>query len=138
MIIVDTNVISELMRSSPKPEVISWIDKQDATLLFVTTITIAEIIYGIKVLPEGNRRRALEDSFNRALDAAFKHRILSFDESAAHLYGDVMGKRKLSGKPLSIPDGQIASIALAHNFSVATRNIKDFEGGGLNLLNPFV
>ncbi len=137
MIIIDTNIISEMMKTSPNLKVISWIDKQDATLLYITTITIAEIAYGINVLPEGNRRRSLEDSFYKALEAAFKHRILSFDEAAAHLYGKVMGQRKLRGRPLSMPDGQIAAIALMNNFSIATRNIKDFVGCEVNLINPF-
>ena len=101
MIVIDTNVISELMKPSPLPSVISWIDTQDAMQLFITTITIAEISYGINVLPDGNRKRVLEDSFNKALNDAFKHRILTFDEIAAHTYGKIMGHRKLLGRPLS-------------------------------------
>lgn len=137
MIILDTNVICELMKPSPMPNVVSWIDNQDATELFISAITIAEISYGITVLPDGNRKRTLEESFNKTLNDAFKHRILSFDESAAHSYGKIMGHRKLIGRPLSIPDGQIAAIAIMHNFSIATRNIRDFSDCEIEIVNPF-
>ena len=137
MIILDTNIISEMMKKSPNLNVISWMDKQDATQLYITSVSIAEIAYGINVLPEGNRRPLLEDSFYKALEAAFKHRVLSFDEAAAHLYGKMMGHRKLLGRPLSMPDGQIAAIALMNNFSIATRNIKDFVDCEVSLINPF-
>lgn len=137
MIIVDTNVISEMMKSSPMASVISWLDRQEVTQLFITTVTIAEISYGINALSNGNRRRSLEDSFNKALNDAFKHRILSFDENSAHLYGKIMGNRKLLGRPLSILDGQIAAIALRHNFSIATRNTRDFADCEVALINPF-
>jgi len=137
MILLDTNIISEMMKNYPSPGVIAWLDQQDVTQLFVTTITIAEISYGINALPEGNRRRILEEAFDRAINDAFKHRLLSFDETAAHVYGKIMSKRKALGKPLNILDGQIASITLAHKASLATRNVSDFIDCGLNLINPF-
>lgn len=137
MIILDTNVISELMKASPMLKVISWLDLQEATQLFITSITVAEISYGLSVLPDGNRKRLIEDAFNKSLNEAFKHRILSFDENAAHSYGNIMGHRKLLGRPMSIPDGQIAAIVLAHNFSIATRNVRDFEECGIGIINPF-
>jgi toxin FitB len=138
MIIIDTNVISEMMKPSPMPAVISWVDSQEATQLFITTITIAEIFYGINVLPDGNRRRLLEESFDKALKDAFKHRVLSFDETAAHFYGKIMSQRKILGRPLGIPDGQIVAIARTHNFSIATRNIRDFADCEVDVINPFV
>lgn len=137
MIVIDTNVISELMKPSPQLSVVKWLDKQDVMQLFVTTITIAEISYGISVLPDGQRKRSIEDSFNKALNEAFKHRILSFDENAAHSYGKIMGHRKMLGRPMSIPDGQIAAIALTHNFSIATRNVRDFMDSEVGIINPF-
>src|SRR5690348_236556 len=137
MIIIDTNVISELMKPSPLSTVVSWLNNQDATQLFITTITIAEISYGISVLPDGQRRRFIENSFNKALNEAFKHRILSFDENAAHSYGKIMGHRKMLGHPMSIPDGQIAAIALTHHFSLATRNVRDFTDCEVEIINPF-
>lgn len=137
MILVDTNVISEMMKPTPLAKVVSWIDQQQAAHLFITTISIAEIAYGIRVLPEGSRRNALEEAFNKALSEAFKHRILPFEESAAHLYGKIMSRRKEMGRPLSILDGQIAAIARAHNLTIATRNIRDFVECELELINPF-
>lgn len=137
MIVLDTNIISELMKKSAAIKVMTWIDRQEPTQLFVTTITIAEISYGISILPEGNRKHSLEEAFNKAIKNAFKHRILSFDESAAHMYGKVMGHRKKLGRPLSILDGQIAAIASAHGAAVATRNIRDFANCELDLINPF-
>ena len=137
MIIVDTNVIFELMKPSPLNNVIAWIDQQDAVQLFITTITIAEISYGLNVLPEGNRRTLLEEAFNKAINDAFEHRTLTFDKSAAHFYGQLMGRRKELGRPLSILDGQIAAIAFAHGSVVATRNVRDFAECGLELVNPF-
>lgn len=137
MILLDTNIISEMMKQSPNPEVLSWLDDQEVTQTFVTSITIAEISYGINVLPEGVRRQLLEDAFNKAIKTAFKHRILFFDETAAHHYGKLMSHRKQLGRPLSILDGQIASIALTHGAALATRNIRDFSHCELDLLNPF-
>ena len=94
MIILDTNIISEMMKKSPAVSVMTWLDQQEVTQLFVASITIAEISYGINVLPEGNRRHLLESAFNKAIKDAFKHRLLPFDEAAAHLYGKMMGHRK--------------------------------------------
>lgn len=137
MIVIDTNIISELMKPTPMPSVIDWIDSQDTADIFITTITIAEISYGITVLPEGNRKINLEDAFSKTLNEAFKHRVLSFDEAAAHCYGNLMGHRKLLGRPMSIPDGQIAAIAISHHFSLATRNVRDFANCELEIINPF-
>lgn len=137
MIILDTNVISEMMKSSPSPVVATWLDGQNITQLFITTVTIAEIAYGLHALPEGNRRKSLEEAFNQAILEGFMHRILPFDEEAAHCYGKLMGQRKALGKPMSILDGQIASIANVQGATIATRNIRDFGDCGLQLLNPF-
>jgi len=138
MILIDTNIISEMMKANPDVNVMNWFDRQEAIQLHISTVTIAEIAYGINALPEGNRRNALEESFHSVLREAFEHRILPFDEVAAHLYGKIMGKRKALGKPLSILDGQIAAIARANNCTVATRNSKDFADCGLDLINPFL
>ena len=137
MIVLDTNVISELMKASPSEKVVEWIDQQDVTQLFVTTITIAEISYGIHALPKGKKRQLIETAFHNAIKDAFKHRLLQFTEDAAHIYGKTMGERKKLGRPLSILDGQIAAIALAEKASFATRNIRDFEHCRLILINPF-
>lgn len=137
MIILDTNVVSEVMRATPAPAVVTWLNEQDAALLFLTAITIGEIRFGLRVLPEGKRRRSLEEGFERILGEAFAGRILAFDEAAAHCYGEVMGRRKEIGRPLDILDAQIASIARSNGYSVATRNVQDFVECGVEIINPF-
>lgn len=137
MIILDTNIISEMMRQSPSPKVVDWIDQQDIGDLYITAITIAEISYGINVLPNGKRRQLLEDKFHKTIASAFKYRVCFFDEASAYLYGKLMGLRKERGRPLSILDGQIAAIALSQEASVATRNEVDFQECGVELINPF-
>lgn len=137
MIILDTNIISEMMKQTPSMRVIAWMDTQEVMQLFITTITIAEISYGLNALPLGNRRNKLEDAFNNAIMDAFRYRILPFDETAALCYGKLMGSRKNLGQPLGILDGQIAAIAQAHEATVATRNINDFRDYALVLVNPF-
>lgn len=126
-----------MMKTSPSISVSNWIDQQEVTELFITTITIAEISYGINALPKGKRRQLIQSAFNNTIRDAFRHRILSFTEKAAHTYGKIMGLRKEIGRPLSILDGQIAAIAMAEEASLATRNIRDFKDCGLNLIDPF-
>lgn len=137
MIIVDTNIVSELMKAAPSIKVMAWVNAQEANQLYITTVTIAEITYGLATLDQGKRRDSLEDAFTKAVLAAFKYRVLSFDEPAAHIYGKIMGHRKEIGRPLSILDGQIAAIAKAHDATLATRNIKDFGDCEIPLINPF-
>ncbi len=138
MIILDTNIISEFMTSQPKKSVLEWLNAQDSMALYLTTISIAEIGFGLRIMSNGKKRRLLDDRFRQFAATAFKSRILSFDEAAARVYGDIKGYRKEIGRPLSDLDGQIAAIARAKEFIVATRNIKDFEECGVKLINPFV
>jgi len=137
MIILDTNVVSEFMTSPPNGLVLSWINSQDVSLMYLTTITIAEINYGLSIMPVGKRRNLLEERFKLFIESAFEQRILSFNESAANLYGDILAHRRQLGQPMSCFDGQIAAIARAQGFAVATRNIKDFNYCQLELINPF-
>ena len=137
MIILDTNVVSEMMRDAPAQSVVAWLNDQDASLLFLTAVTVGEIRYGLRALPQGKRRRSLEEGFERILAEAFPGRILAFDEAAAHRYGEIMGRRKEIGRPLAILDGQIASIAWSKGCSVATRNVEDFVECGVEVINPF-
>lgn len=138
MIIIDTNIVSEMMRPSPETTVINWFNNQETNSLYLTTISIAEIRYGIRALPDGKRSQLLAEGFNALIENAFKNRILNFDEGAAYQYGEVMGKRKEIGRPLDCLDGQIIAIAKANNCAVATRNTRDFEHCGLTLINPFM
>lgn len=137
MILLDTNVISEMMRPAPDSGVIRWLNNANSGQLHVSTISIAEILYGLNLLPAGHRRQALETRFELFLGQAFAHRILSFDEAAARHYGPLMGDRRRAGLPMTAPDGQIASIAHSHAMAVATRNSRDFGSCGLALINPW-
>lgn len=138
MILLDTNVVSAVMARSPDTVVVEWLDRQDTLTLFVSAVTIAEIHYGLEILPEGRRRRSLEDRFGRFVAEGFSGRVVAFEERAAHLYGEIMAARRGAGRPMSILDGQIAAIARAHRLAVATRNVRDFELCGLEVVDPFV
>ncbi len=138
MIILDTNVVSEFMTSPPESSVLSWLNAQNTASLYLTTITIAEIGFGLRTMPQGKRRDMLTERFEQFVKTAFEHRILPFDEDAARVYGEVLGYRREIGRPISSLDGQIAAIARSRGFSVATRNIKDFEECQIDLINPFL
>ncbi len=137
MIIIDTNIVSEVMRREPLPVVLDWFNSQNSQFLFITTITQAEIGYGLRVLPDGQRRRQLKGRFDSFIGMAFEERVLDFTSAAAIAYADIMGDRKEMGRSMSLLDGQIAGIASANQFAIATRNIKDFEHCGIELINPF-
>lgn len=137
MVILDTNVVAEMMKPWPSPAVASWLNSQESPTLFLTTITVGEIGYGLRVMPQDQRRLQLEQGFERVLAEAFAGRVLAFDEEAARHYGEVMGRRKEIGRPLSVLDGQIASIARARGWAVATRNVRDFVECGVEIINPF-
>lgn len=137
MIVLDTNVISEVMRQTPAPAVVAWLDHQATDNLYLTAVTVAEISYGLRVLPEGTRRRELSRRFRSFLTQGFEGRVLSFDGSAANTYAEIMGHRKEIGRPMGILDGQIAAVARCHGMGVATRNVRDFEACEVNVVNPF-
>lgn len=137
MILLDTNVISAVMAPAPPRPVLEWLNHQETVRLYLSAITLAEIGYGLRVLPDGRRRRDLENRFTKFVADGFEQRILSFDKRAAFLYGEIMGHRRELGRPLGILDGQIASIARAHRLAVATRKTRDFEDCGIELVNPF-
>jgi len=137
MILLDTNVVCEVMKTAPAERVLEWLNRQQSSSLYVSTVTIGEIVHGLRILPDGNRRRRLSDKFGQFIGLAFAQRVLAYDESAARTYGEIMGSRKELGRPMSAPDGQIAAIARANHLSVATRNITDFEECGVDLLDPF-
>lgn len=137
MIVLDTNVVAEMMKAFPAPAVVAWLNSRETSALFLTAVTIGEISFGLRILPRGRRRLLLEQGFERVVEEAFLGRILSFDEKAARRYGDVMGRRRKIGRPLSIPDGQIAAIACVHGGTVATRNVRDFVDCGVDVTDPF-
>lgn len=137
MILLDTNVLSELMLVRPHPAAQVWFDRQSTQDIYTSAINIAEIIYGLRIMPQGQRRDELRARFESLARKIFGPHVLAFDERAARGYGDIMGERKELGRPMSIPDGQIAAIARVHGLKLATRNIRDFENIGLELINPF-
>ena len=137
MILVDTNVVSEIMKVAPSERVVNWLNSQKSSRLYVSTVTIGEIEYGLRILPAGKRRLQLNERFERFVSLAFAQRVMAYDEVAARAYGEVMGHRRELGRPISVPDGQIAAIARSNGFTVATRNITDFEDCGVELIDPF-
>ena len=137
MIILDTNVLSELMRPSPCVAVSRWIAERSADDLFITTVTQAEILFGLALLPPGHRRAGLENAAQQMLDVDFSNRILAFDEPAARQFAVIAATRRRLGRPISTLDAQIAAIASTHDASVATRNVVDFEGCGLTIIDPW-
>lgn len=137
MIVLDTNVVAEMMREAPAPRVVAWLNDQETSSLFLTTVTLGEIAYGLWILPQGRRRRRLEAGFARILAEAFASRILPLDEEAAQRYGEVMARRRKTGRPLAALNGQIAAIAWARGHAIATRNVRDFVDCGVEVINPF-
>ena len=137
MILLDTHVVSEVMKVSPSASVLRWLDDQSSSAVYVSAVTVGEIEYGLRILPDGRRRLQLKERFEQFIALAFAQRVLGYEEAAARLYGEIMGLRKELGRPMSVPDGQIAAIARSHGLSIATRNTRDFEECGVDLLNPF-
>lgn len=137
MIVLDTNIISELMRDGPQQTVLTWFDVQPTSSLFVTTITKAEILTGIALLPDGRRKNGLTKSADRVFTALFAGRILAFDSDAASFYAEIFAQRYAVGRPISQADCQIAAIARSYDASIATRNVSDFEGVEIELINPW-
>lgn len=138
MIVLDTNVLSELMRPDPDQAVIAWMDSQEPAQLFLTAITVAEILYGIARLPDGKRKAGLRERGVAMLQEDFAGRVISFDEAAAAQYAEVVCERQASGRSISMADAQIAAICRTLNgATLATRNSRDFEGIGLDLANPW-
>ncbi len=137
MILLDTNVVSAVMASKPDPNVVAWLDGQPAETLYLPTIAIAEIGFGLAVLADGRRKRDLAERFEGFVAAGFAHRILPFGRAAADLYGPIMAHRRGLGRPMSALDGQVAAIAKASHLAVATRNVRDFDECGLEIVNPF-
>lgn len=137
MIIIDTNVISELLRPTPEPAVEAWLGEQDGLSIYLTAISEAELRYGVAIMTSGKRRDGLGVAIDRILRDDMAGRILPFDSAAARAYADIAANRRSAGKPISQADCQIAAIARAHNAPVATRNTPDFEGCGIDLINPW-
>jgi len=137
MIVLDTNVISDAMLPMPNGKVQQWLSAQTSPQLFTTTVSLAEILYGIEILPVGKRRAGLLATAETMFTNLFAQRILGFDVPAARAFPAIAASRRLKGRPISIVDAQIAAIAKANDATLATRNTSDFEGCGIRLVNPW-
>jgi predicted nucleic acid-binding protein len=137
MIILDTNVLSELMKPKPAMPVVAWVAEQPTPALYTTAITQAEILHGLMLLPPGRRRRALEGAATSMFAEDFDGRILGFGPDAASPYARIATDRRRAGRPISHFDAQIAAIARSTGATVATRNLDDFEGCGVRVVNPW-
>ena len=137
MIVLDTNVLSELMRAKPAPEVLAWVDAQPTSQLFISSITVAEILYGIARMADGKRKQSLLDVATLMFDEDFAGRILSFDSDAAVHYAGLAAESEAKGKVVDMADGQIAAIAALHDARVATRNVRHFDYLGVPVINPW-
>ena len=136
MILLDTNVISEAMKPAPERAVRDWLDAQAAETLFLSSVTLAELSFGIAALPKGRRK----DNLSAALDGLlelFAARILPFDTAAAQRYGELAAKARIAGRGFPTPDGYIAAIAATQGFIVATRDSSAFAAAGLQVINPW-
>jgi predicted nucleic acid-binding protein len=137
MIVLDTNIISELLRPAPNKQVEAWLSAQDGENVYFTTVGEAELQYGLALLPAGKRRNALSKAVEEILDEDFQDRILAFDRAAARAYAVIAAARRAAGRPISQFDCQIAAITRANEAVLATRNTADFEGCGIRLIDPW-
>ena len=137
MIVLDTNVISEIFRSAPDPRVVEWLESLTGDVA-ITTITLAELLAGVRRLPHGRRKNDLQAALGATIEPYKPTRsLLAFDDSAAEQYAEVLFAREQAGLPISTPDAQIAAICRVHGATCATRNEKDFAGTGVRVLNPW-
>jgi len=137
MIILDTNVLSELMRSKPSPGVVAWVARQPAAELFTTSITEAEIFYGMELLTKGKRREGLLAAAEAMFAQDLAGRIFGFESDAARVFSKIAAHRRALGRPISHADAQIAAIAQVRGAKLATRNVADFEDCGLDVVDPW-
>ena len=137
MILIDTNVISELWKAEPNPDVLAWMDAQAVETLYLSAVTVAELRFGVAVMPEGQRRSIYQERLEKEVLPAFTGRVLPFDLAASRAYVDLMAGARLTGKAIGKADGYIAATASACGLMVATRDISPFEAAGLKWVNPW-
>jgi predicted nucleic acid-binding protein len=137
MPLLDTNVVWELMNAAPNAGVVAWIDRLPRSELFVAAITQAELLCRVALLPAGRRRDEIARAVNTVFAALFRQRVLPFDSAAASAYADIGANRRRSGRPISAFDAAIAAVARSRGAPLATRNVSDFEGCGLVVIDPW-
>ena len=138
MIVLDTNVVSELIRAAPSEFVVTWVDRQPAPEMYLTAITVAELLYGVARLPDGSRKADLAERIEAMLNEDFEQRVVSFDETAAAHYADIVVRRERAGRPIGMADAQIAATCRSHGAVLATRNMDDFSDTGVTIVNPWI
>ncbi len=136
MIVLDTNVVSEAMKPEPNPAVLAWLNDQAAETLYISSVTLAELLFGIQALPQGRRRNLLDSALNDLLEL-FKGRVLPFDTDAARHYAELALSARKGGRGFPTPDGYIAAIAASRGFAVASRDTAPFEAAGVAVINPW-
>ena len=137
MVVLDTNVVSELMRPAPDPTVEAWVTGRAAATLFFSAVGEAELLYGVAIMSAGQRRDALASEIEAMLREDFAGRVLPFDSEAARAYAEIAAARRADGRPVSQADVQIASIACSRGMAVATRNVRDFADMGIDIIDPW-
>jgi predicted nucleic acid-binding protein len=137
VIILDTDVLSALMRAAPAAQVMKWLDRQPGESIWIASVTLFEIRLGLALLPKGRRRRALEASFTRLLEDDLENRVLDFDSAAANEAAALAAERQKAGRPVDMRDTQIAGIALARHGTLATRNVRHFSGLKVPVVDPW-
>lgn len=137
MIVLDTNVVSELMRPQPATAVVDWVNAHPTNQLWLCSVVVAELLYGLGRLPDGSRKRQLADAVQAMVFEDFAGRTLAFDLEAAAAYAQLVVAREVDGQPIAMADAQIAAICSVHGATLVTRNTRDFAKLGLNLINPW-
>ena len=137
MIVLDTNVVSALMRREADPVVVGWLDRQPPDEVWISAVSVFEILFGLELLAAGRRRRRLEDAFARALEEDFEGRVLPFEQSAARQAALIAARQRRAGRPVEIRDVQIAGIVATRRAALATRNTRHFAGLGIALIDPW-
>lgn len=136
MIVLDTNVVSEAMKPEPHPNVLAWLNAQPNETLYLSSVTLAEMLFGIGTLPSGKRKEMLNEALN-GLVQLFEGRILSFDIAASRQYADLAVTARAAGRGFPVPDGYIAAIAVSQSFKVASRDTAPFEAANVSVINPW-
>ena len=137
MILIDTNVVSELMRPNPAQAVLDWFGRQDATVLHLSAVGEAELRYGVEIMPIGKKRDDLTNAIEVVVSEDFAGRVMPFDSAAAVAYAGIVANRRSAGRPISPFDGQIVATARVNDAALATRNVAHFEGCGIEVINPW-
>jgi predicted nucleic acid-binding protein len=137
MIVLDTNVLSEVLGPTPAARVVQWLNEQPRASVFTTTVTRGEILYGIRVLPPGKRRDGLQEAAIKIFDVDLAGQVLTFDSTAADEFAEISAARRAAGRTIAQLDALIAGIARSRGAALATRNVSDFEGCGIEIVNPW-